>query len=235
MTFEHVPSDYAVLKMRVVPPSGGDTLWASGYEVYDRLSKHYQHFLEGLTAKHANPDFIESSRRVGFQIHPGPRGAAENVGQDLIADHPVIRTNTVTGWKSVYGALNQIQQLNELTKQESDEILRYLGQLITNNHDLQVRHKWGVDDVAIVSILFFSPTRTTAEYYASCSGTIEALSTQALVTSVSVRRGPEIVPLAWARSHIWTRYQPLDARPWANLSKDILERYCQSFLYIFSL
>ena len=154
MTFEHVPSDYAVLKMRVVPPSGGDTLWASGYEVYDRLSKPYQRFLEGLTARHANPDFIESSRRVGFEIHPGPRGAAENVGQDLIADHPVVRTNPVTGWKSIYGALNQIQQLNEITKQESDEILRYLGQLVTNNHDLQVRYKWGVDDVAIVSYLF---------------------------------------------------------------------------------
>ncbi|KAG0649308.1 alpha-ketoglutarate-dependent sulfonate dioxygenase [Hyphodiscus hymeniophilus] len=149
MTFEHVPSDYAVLKMRVVPPTGGDTLWASGYEMYDRLSKPYQRFLEGLTAKHANPDFIEASQRVGFQIHPGPRGATENVGQDLIADHPVIRTNPVTGWKSVYGALNQIQQLNELTKQESDEVLRYLGQLVTNNHDLQVRFKWGVDDVAI--------------------------------------------------------------------------------------
>ncbi|RFU31457.1 hypothetical protein B7463_g4892, partial [Scytalidium lignicola] len=149
MTFEHVPSDYAVLKMRIVPPTGGDTIWASGYEMYDRLSKPYQKFLESLTAKHANPDFIESSKRVGFEIHPGPRGALENVGQDLIASHPVIRTNPVTGWKSVYGALNQIQQLNELTKQESDEVLKYLGQLVTNNHDLQVRFKWGVDDVAI--------------------------------------------------------------------------------------
>lgn len=152
MTFEHVPSDYAVLKMRIVPPTGGDTVWASGYEMYDRLSKPYQRFLEGLTAKHANPDFQAAAARVGFQIHPGPRGAAENVGQDLIANHPIIRTNPVTGWKSVYGALNQIEQINELSKQESDEVLRYLGQLLTNNHDLQCRFKWKVDDVAIVSI-----------------------------------------------------------------------------------
>jgi alpha-ketoglutarate-dependent taurine dioxygenase len=165
MTFEHVPSDYAVLKMRKVPPTGGDTIWASGYEVYDRLSKPYQRFLEGLTAKHANPDFIAASQRVGFPIHPGPRGAPENVGQDLIASHPVIRTNPVTGWKSVYGALNQIQQLNEITKQESDEILRYLGQLVTNNHDLQVRFKWGVDDVAIVRILFLSSTLSSAKFH----------------------------------------------------------------------
>ncbi|KFX89630.1 hypothetical protein V495_01188 [Pseudogymnoascus sp. VKM F-4514 (FW-929)] len=149
MTFEHVPSDYAILKMRKVPPTGGDTIWASGYEMYDRLSAPYQRFLEGLTAKHANPDFQAAAARVGFEIHPGPRGAAENVGQDLIANHPVIRTNPVTGWKSVYGALNQIEQLNELAPQESEEVLRYLGQLLTNNHDLQCRFKWGVDDVAI--------------------------------------------------------------------------------------
>lgn len=151
MTFEHVPSDYAILKMRKVPPTGGDTIWASGYEMYDRLSAPYQRFLEGLTAKHANPDFQAAAARVGFEIHPGPRGAAENVGQDLIANHPVVRTNPVTGWKSIYGALNQIEQLNELAPQESEEVLRYLGQLLTNNHDLQCRFKWGVDDVAIVS------------------------------------------------------------------------------------
>ncbi|KFZ23896.1 hypothetical protein V502_01624 [Pseudogymnoascus sp. VKM F-4520 (FW-2644)] len=149
MTFEHVPSDYAILKMRKVPPTGGDTIWASGYEMYDRLSAPYQRFLEGLTAKHANPDFQAAAARVGFEIHPGPRGAAENVGQDLIANHPVVRTNPVTGWKSIYGALNQIEQLNELAPQESQEVLRYLGQLLTNNHDLQCRFKWGVDDVAI--------------------------------------------------------------------------------------
>jgi len=149
MTFEHVPSDYAVLKMRVTPKMGGDTLWASAYEVYDRLSGPVQRFLEGLTCLHANPDFIKASQRNGFQIHPGPRGAAENVGQDLLANHPVIRTNPISGWKSVYGALNQIQHINEITKQESDEVLRYLGRIVTENHDLQVRYHWGVDDVAI--------------------------------------------------------------------------------------
>jgi alpha-ketoglutarate-dependent taurine dioxygenase len=151
MTFEHVPSDYAVLKMRVCPKMGGDTLWASAYEVYDRISKPIQKLLDGLTCLHANPDFIQASQRNGFAIHPGPRGAAENVGTDLLANHPVIRTNPVTGWRSVYGALNQIQQINEVTVQESDWILEYLHKIVIENHDLQVRYHWGVDDVAIVS------------------------------------------------------------------------------------
>jgi alpha-ketoglutarate-dependent taurine dioxygenase len=151
MTFEHIPSDYAILKMRVLPSSGGDTLWASGYETFDRMSRPYQKFLEGLTATHDNPSFVASSQRLGFAIHPGPRGAPENVGADLIAVHPIIRTNPVTGWKSLYSVLGQVQKINELSKQESDEVLAYLARLINENHDLQVRMKWGKDDVAIVS------------------------------------------------------------------------------------
>jgi alpha-ketoglutarate-dependent taurine dioxygenase len=54
ITFEHVPSDYAVLKMTVVPETGGDTIWASGYEAYDRLSPAWKRFAEALTATHHN-------------------------------------------------------------------------------------------------------------------------------------------------------------------------------------
>jgi hypothetical protein len=39
----------------------------------------------------------------------------------------------------VYGGFNQIQGLDEIAKQESDEILRYMDPLVTNNHDLRVR------------------------------------------------------------------------------------------------
>jgi alpha-ketoglutarate-dependent taurine dioxygenase len=149
MTFENMPSDYAVLKMSETPPSGGDTLWASAYEVYDRLSTPMQKFLESLTATHDNPSFIDQAARLNFHIHPGPRGAPENTGTDLIASHPVIRTNPVTGWKSVYSCHGQTQRINELTAEESEDILKYLNRLTYGNHDLQVRFRWGVGDVAI--------------------------------------------------------------------------------------
>jgi alpha-ketoglutarate-dependent taurine dioxygenase len=53
ITFERVPSDYAILKIIKTPEDvGGDTLWASGYEAFDRLSPVWQRFAEGLTATH---------------------------------------------------------------------------------------------------------------------------------------------------------------------------------------
>jgi alpha-ketoglutarate-dependent taurine dioxygenase len=149
MSWESMPSDYAVLKMNETPHSGGDTLWASGYEVYDRLSTHVQKFLDGLTASHDVPQFIAQAERVGFNIHPGPRGAPENVGTHLTATHPLIRTNPVTGWKSVFSSGGNTPRINELTKQESDETLKYLASTCNQNHDIQVRFKWRVNDIAI--------------------------------------------------------------------------------------
>ena len=42
----------SILNLKVVPPVGGDTIFASMYAAYDALSKPMQAFLSGLTAIH---------------------------------------------------------------------------------------------------------------------------------------------------------------------------------------
>lgn len=93
ISFERVPSDYAMLKIHTLPETGGDTLWASGYEVYDRLSPEMARFLEGLTATHDAKFFHEEARRLGNPLRDGIRGSPLNQGDELEATHPVIRTN----------------------------------------------------------------------------------------------------------------------------------------------
>ncbi|KAF2252218.1 putative TfdA family taurine dioxygenase [Trematosphaeria pertusa] len=150
ITFEPVPSDYALLRLTELPETGGDTLWASGYELYDRLSKPYQKFFESLTATYAQPGFGEAAKANGFELYSKPRGAPENVGTDLKATHPVIRTNPVTGWKSIFGVGHHVAKINELTDEESKRALDWFVSLIVENHDLQVRHRWqNVNDLAI--------------------------------------------------------------------------------------
>lgn len=140
--FEPIPSDYTILKLVELPSTGGDTLWASGYEVYDRISKPYQKFLESLTATYAQPGFNKAAENNGFELYSKPRGAPENVGTVLEAVHPVIRTNPVTGWKSVFAVGSHVDRINDLSERESRHLLNTFKQLITENHDLQVRHKW---------------------------------------------------------------------------------------------
>ncbi|KAJ5370887.1 uncharacterized protein N7496_006979 [Penicillium cataractarum] len=150
ITFEPIPSDYTILRLTELPKTGGDTLWASGYEVYDRLSEPYQKFLEGLTATYAQPRFNEVAKNNNFKIHPGPRGAPENVGEELRAEHPVVRTNPVTGWKSIFAVGSHVQKVNGVTQEESDHLLKWFVNLIVENHDLQVRLRWqNPNDLAI--------------------------------------------------------------------------------------
>lgn len=152
ITFEHIPSDYAILKV-VQPPEdvGGDTLWASGYEAYDRLSPALQKLAERLTATHHQPNFVRVKEAFGAELIDQFRGAPENNGLDFKAEHPVVRTNPVTGWKSLFGAGHQVHAgwINGVTERESEILKAYFYQLISENHDLQVRFRWNKNDLAI--------------------------------------------------------------------------------------
>lgn len=150
ISFEPVPADYSSLRLVDLPKTGGDTLWASGYEIYDRISEPYQKFLETLTATFAQPGFIAAAERGGFQIYDKPRGSPLNVGKELKAVHPVVRTNPVTGWKSIFPIGGHLSHINDVTELESKALLEWFVKLLVDNHDLQVRVKWqNSNDIAI--------------------------------------------------------------------------------------
>ncbi|KAH8711933.1 taurine dioxygenase family protein [Phaeosphaeriaceae sp. PMI808] len=142
--FEPVPADYTSLRLTELPETGGDTLWASGYEIYDRFSKVYQKFFEGLTATYIGDGFIQAAEAnpEKVKIYEKERGSPKNVGRDLKAIHPVVRTNPVTGWKSIFALGPFPKYINELNDEESSELLKKFRSVITENHDLQVRLKW---------------------------------------------------------------------------------------------
>lgn len=107
-------------------------------------------FLGTLTAHCANPYFAQAAAANNLSMFPGPRGSPENVGIVLEATHPVIRTNPVTGWNSVFAVGHHVSSINGLSKDESDYFLKRFIDLIVENHDLQVRLRWqNVNDIAI--------------------------------------------------------------------------------------
>lgn len=120
ITFENNPSDYAALKMHTLPETGGDTLWGSAYEVYDRMSAPIQQLLEGLTATHDANFFHDEARRLGIPIKAVGRGHPSNQGEDLRAVHPVIRTNPVTGWKGLFMNYAFTKRINGVTRDENE-------------------------------------------------------------------------------------------------------------------
>ena len=145
-----MPSDYSSLRLTSFPPTGGDTLWASGYEMYDRISEPFQKFLETLNFTFHRAGFNATAKSNGASVYSGPRGYPENVGEEIIAVHPAIRTNPVTGWKSLYAAGSEVGYFNDVTTEESEMLLSYVNNILKDNHDLQVRLRWNdVNDMAI--------------------------------------------------------------------------------------
>jgi alpha-ketoglutarate-dependent taurine dioxygenase len=148
VTYETVPSDYACLQIRTVPETGGDTMWASAYEAYDRLSPAMQVFLEGLTATHVGRVFLDIATKLQLPVRE-PRGSPLNVGQDLKSSHPVIRTHPITGWRGLFVNKEFTTRINEVSKTESDMLLEYLFRVVALNQNLQVRFHWEPNSLAI--------------------------------------------------------------------------------------
>jgi len=102
-----IPPLGSILYNHTLPPNGGgDTLFASMYAAYDALSDRMKTYLEGLTALHDGaPVFGEGTPK---------------------AVHPVVVRHPESGRKLLYVNSSFTVRINELSKKESDAILRFL-------------------------------------------------------------------------------------------------------------
>lgn len=138
VTYEKQPPSYTSLKVLTAPSTGGDTLWTSGYALYDALSPALRTYLEGLTALHSAKEQADDAVRSGNVVRREP----------VITEHPLVRTHPVTGYKSVFVNPGFTRSIVGVPKGESDAIIQYLFQLIATSQESTVRFKWNVGDVA---------------------------------------------------------------------------------------
>lgn len=139
VTYEIQPSGYAFLKIFQGPPVGGDTSWTSSYATYDEISRPLAEYLEKLTASHSSQWQIEAVERAGFSSRR----------PTVVTSHPIIRTNPVTGWKSVFVNPVFTTKIDGVSKQESDTILNYIYNTFAANVAETVRWKWRKNDIAM--------------------------------------------------------------------------------------
>lgn len=141
VTYELQPPSYTSLKVLTGPPlgGGGDTLWSSQYAAYDVLSSHLQTYLKGLTALHSAEMQANDSRAVGRPVRRDP----------ITTEHPLIRTNAVTGWNGLFFNPGFVTKIVGVPKAESDAIIRYLTEVVATTQEIHARFQWQQDDVAI--------------------------------------------------------------------------------------
>ena len=149
ITFEPVPSDYTSLKLSELPATGGDTLWANGYALFEKFSPSFRAYLETLTGTYSQEMFQRLSEDKAFALYSQQRGAPENIGNELTAKHPIVRTNPITGWKSLFAVGHHFTGINEVSPIESAALKRFIQETLIHSHDIHVRFKWNKNDLAV--------------------------------------------------------------------------------------
>ena len=144
MTFRQHPPMGTVLRSKVIPEKGGDTLWSSMTSAYDGLSAQMQTFLAELTAVH---DFC-----YGFKESLAEQGGAERLAR-AVADnppvhHPVIRTHPESGKKVIFVNPLFTTHIAGLPAAESRAILEFLYQHNTTP-EFTCRFAWEANCIAI--------------------------------------------------------------------------------------
>ena len=133
VTFRAAPSMGGVLRMRDMPPLGGDILFADTAAIYRDLPQALKDKLATLTAEH---DIIQS---YGYRVDQAKRDELRTAYPLMI--HPVIRTHPETGEKHLF--VNKVFTTRILGLPE-DEARTLLADLLdrVKTPEYQVRFRW---------------------------------------------------------------------------------------------
>ena len=143
MTYRREPPFASILKAIVVPPSGGDTLFASMYSVYDALDPGLQRDLAELEAAHDMGAFRTPSYREG-----GIDGLEKALIDAGSAVHPIVDHHPVTGRPYINVSESFTSFVIGLSAPEGNRLLTMLFDLI-NRPDHHVRLRWQPNTLAM--------------------------------------------------------------------------------------
>ncbi|KAA8575040.1 hypothetical protein MFRU_002g03320 [Monilinia fructicola] len=146
VSYEIQPPGLTFLRMDTLPKAGpdgyeagGDTIWASGYGIYESLSPTLKGILETLEAKHSGLEQAEKALKGNGCLRRSP----------IETIHPVVRTHPVTGKKTLYVNENFTKEIVGVEKRFSDSLLDFLNRYVAEAYEYQVRWKWSTNAVAI--------------------------------------------------------------------------------------
>jgi taurine dioxygenase len=139
VTWRPEPSLGSILRARVLPDVGGDTLFADMHAAYEGLPDKIKHRVEGLHAIH---DFT----RVFGRNAPAEMRERMQAKHPSV-EHPVIRTHPETGEKGIYVNAAFTVCIKDMGDEESTKLLRFLYRQ-ADVPEYQCRLRWRPDTIA---------------------------------------------------------------------------------------
>ncbi|THH30389.1 hypothetical protein EUX98_g3798 [Antrodiella citrinella] len=121
------------------PEVGGDTLFSSQVEAYNRLSPEFKKRLEGLRAVHSAVPQAEASRQRGGPVRREP----------VETEHPLVRVHPATGEKALYINQGFTKYIVGFKDEESEYLLKFLFDHISKGADFHVRASYHPGTVVV--------------------------------------------------------------------------------------
>ena len=124
VTYLPEPALGSILYALEVPPTGGDTMFASQYRAWEALSDGMKEMLEGLRAIHSSDIFTNKARRDAANATRTTK--LNEVDETVESSHPVVRTHPETGRKCLFVNGAFTRRIDGWTAEESRPLLDYL-------------------------------------------------------------------------------------------------------------
>jgi taurine dioxygenase len=152
VTFLPAPAFGSILYMHTVPDVGGDTMWSSLQDAYDRLAPPVRAMCDTLCAVHYDPWFAaDVDARGGYEWN------GEHHDKLLPAVHPVVRTHPENGRNGLFVNEQFTQTILGRSKHESEAVLAMLYRHC-EQPEVTCRFRWREGSVA------FWDNRATLHY-----------------------------------------------------------------------
>jgi taurine dioxygenase len=141
------PPSYTVIQAVLVPPAGGDTIWANQYLAYETLSNQMQLVLTRLSGVHSAVGSFAPSRQAAFDT----LAEADVVTSPEAFDtqvHPVVAVHPGSRRAALYVNREYTIGLDGMTAEESAPLLSFLFHH-TTREDFTCRWRWRTGDVVV--------------------------------------------------------------------------------------
>jgi alpha-ketoglutarate-dependent taurine dioxygenase len=148
VTFVDRPPAFTLLHAVVIPPVGGDTLWANTVTAYESLPDELRDLADRLRIVHTNAyDYAASAGREERDDVTRQAHRQQFVSTVYETEHPAVRVHPETGERSlVLGGF--ARTVLGFSPQASRDLIRVLQEYVTRPEQT-VRWQWRVDDLAI--------------------------------------------------------------------------------------
>jgi alpha-ketoglutarate-dependent taurine dioxygenase len=148
VTFVDRPPAFTFLHGVVIPPVGGDTIWANTVAAYESLPVELQDLADSLRVVHTNDhDYAAPASRAEAADPLFQASRAQFTSTVFKTEHPAVRVHPETGERSlVLGGF--AQSVVGLGPQASRDLIRIFQDYVTRPENT-VRWQWRVGDLAI--------------------------------------------------------------------------------------